>query len=56
MYYEKENSLIYTGKKLNINKGIIITFDSAEDEIIQEDFKINIIPAYLFLFDKIYKK
>ncbi len=50
------DSLIYTGKKLNINKGIIITFDSAEDEIIQENFKINILPAYLFLFDKIYKK
>ena len=43
------NSLIFTGKKLNKTEGMIITFDSEEDEIIKEGFKIKIIPAYKFL-------
>ena len=46
-FNREKNSLIYAGKKLNVSEGIILTFD-IEDEIIDKDFKIKIIPAYKY--------
>ncbi|MDA3836721.1 MAG: ATP-binding protein [Nanoarchaeota archaeon] len=45
------NGLIEAMKKFNLKEGTIITYDN-EEEILKEDFKIKIIPAWKWLLNE----
>ncbi len=42
-------SLKYACKKLGVTKGIIVTFDSIENELLEDGIKIEFIPAWKFV-------
>ncbi len=48
---EKEG-LMYAGKKPQKSEGTIVSFDSDEDELIENGFKIKIMPAYKLLLEE----
>ena len=47
-FKREKKSLMYAGEKLNVSEGTILTFDDDEDEIIENGFKIKLIPVYKY--------
>ncbi len=54
-FKREKDGLIYAGKKLQKSEGTIVSFDSDEDELIENGFKIKIIPAYKLLLRDCYE-
>ncbi len=50
-FRREKDGLIYAGKKLQKLEGTIASFDSNEDELIENGFKIKILPVYKLLLE-----
>jgi len=44
-------SLNYACKRLSVKEGTFITFDSYENDIVEDDIKIEFLPAWKFVLE-----